>query len=173
VVVQAQVLGLRERAFEAVRLRRRGEIQQRPRHRRDGDALMGGRVAGVEAASAVQADATSAVSPARSGHIDVGGRSVEQAPMCSGADVRKDGAGAACHHRSQPPALGTEEHVAHRVHAAIQAVKAAGSGPLLDRAGAEPERRQLRQRDDAPLPPRQVRELAIEGWALFPNHVFA
>jgi hypothetical protein len=30
----------------------------------------------------------------------------------------------------------------------------------------------VRQRDDAPLPSRQGRELSIEGWALFAKHVF-
>jgi hypothetical protein len=57
VVVELQALGLRERSLQAVRLDRRGEIEQRARDRRDRDAFVAGGVPGIEGTGPMQADA--------------------------------------------------------------------------------------------------------------------
>jgi hypothetical protein len=50
VVVDPEALGLRERTFEAVLADGGGEVEQGARDRRDGDALVGGHVTGIEGA---------------------------------------------------------------------------------------------------------------------------
>jgi hypothetical protein len=75
--------------------------------------------------------------------------------------------------RSEPAALARQRGVADGVDAAVEAMEAAPSRPLLHGPRAHPERPQLGERHDTMLASRQLRNGHIEGgWAEKANYVF-
>jgi hypothetical protein len=71
--------------------------------------------------------------------------------------MRENGALTAGEHRGHPAPPGSEERVADRVDAAMNAVQAARPNALPHRARTKPKRGELRQRDHAVLPLREGR----------------
>jgi hypothetical protein len=77
--------------------------------------------------------------------------------------VAECGAGSAGEDRGEPSAFGFEDRVTYRVHAAVEAVKAAGAHVVGDSAVIEAEVLQLRTCDNAVLPPGEVGDSPLEG----------
>ena len=86
----------------------------------------------------------------------------EQAPVDGGARVAQDGARPAGEHRREVAALAGESGAADGVDAAVDAAQRAPCARGRHRARPSPSARQLRQRHDAPLPVRELREAPID-----------
>ena len=65
-------------------------------------------------------------------------------------------------HGRHPPATGCQDRVAHRIRPAMYSVKPAPTSTLVDRVVAQAEITQLRARHDTVLPPRELRDDAVE-----------
>jgi hypothetical protein len=84
VVVQAQPLGLGDRALELAVACHRRDVEQRAVDGGDRDAFVVADVLGIEGACAVQADGRGAVAPAGRGDVDARLVGVKQ-PQCAAA----------------------------------------------------------------------------------------
>jgi hypothetical protein len=161
-VVELQALGLRQRPLQAVRLDRRGQVQQRPRDFRDRDPFVLGGVTGIEGTRPMQANALATVAATRRGHIDQRRLRREQPPMRRRTAMTQHRA-LPGEPRRQPPPLTPQDSVPDRIHPAMQPTQPPDTRALLHRTRPQSQRTQLRQRHHPKLPLSQLRQRDIRG----------
>jgi hypothetical protein len=120
--------------------------------RGDRDPLVNGPVPRIETAHAVQDDAVEPLARARRGHIDARARAATKVPKMRGVPVAEDRVRPASQHRRHPPTTQLQHRVADGVHARMDAMKAPGPKPILDRLPPQPQFQQLPVGHDTVLP---------------------
>jgi hypothetical protein len=141
----------------------RGDVEQRPLDRSDGNTPAASDVARIQDARSVDRNAAPAPAPTRRRHVDGAGLRRCQAPPRGSASVTEHGARPTGKHRRKRAAVTTHVSVTHGIHGAVQAMK---TPPMVDRIALDAEIEQLLKRHHSPLTTRQRRNPDIGGWVL-------
>jgi hypothetical protein len=163
VVGELEDLGAVERAVEGVGVERAGEVEDGAGRRGDRDAVEGRDLVAAERRVAVDAQARPrSAAGRRHDHVDPDRVASADVPQRRGSAVEERRAGPAREDRRHPVPARPEDGVADGVDALVDAMQAAGRGPVAHPARREAERLELAARHHAVLPARDSRDLAVD-----------
>jgi hypothetical protein len=161
-------LGLARGAAQLPGAHDRGEIQQRPRRRRDEHPVAAHDVAAVDGARPVDSQAGDPALGARDGDLRAAPIPAHKAPVRRGRVVAQDRAATAREHGGDERCGRRQRVVPDGVDAAVHAVQAPAADPPRDRSAVEPEGGELADGDDPMLLARD-RDHAHVGACVIPG----
>ncbi len=147
--------GLVHHVRELMRREHVRQVDDRAVHRRHGNAAMGG---AIDHRRAMEPDPGSVAALARDDHVDHRHREPAHVRVLRCGEPRERRALPAAQHGREPTRLARKRVVPHGIDARADAVELATPHAFADRAVRQAERTQLRGRDEAVLPRRDVRE---------------
>ena len=137
-VGETQVIRLVESPLDLAGVEHGGEVEERARDGRDGDAVEDGGLVGGKADS-VEAHPASMPPVPGHGHVHHRSAARAKAPESGGGTVAQRRARTACKYGSEPPTLACDGNMPHRVDTSVQIVEATAPAVPVDLVTSEPE----------------------------------